>query len=575
MSLDPITLEVLNSRLRETVSTMEHLLFHSGYSTILRESFDGSAGLCDREGNVVMASGAPYHLFPYYYSVRGVLRSHPIEEMADGDSFILTDPYWGGNLHVPDLVIVTPIFVEGEIIGFCVSIAHKTDLGGLVPGSSGAAAREIFHDGLLLPGLRYWTRDGVVKDMELLIKRNSRSPETVAGDIRAQVGCTRVGAQRIRDLCAEYGKDTITFVFSELQRLAELRVRRGLAEWPDGEAEAEGWTDHDGVDLDTPIRLHVKLTKRGDEITVDYSQMDAQAKGPTNLRQPHAETATLLALLSYLDPTIPINHGARRPIAFINPEGRITNARWPAPVNSYFGLTAVVYATVQKALAQFNPRRAVGTVGFGIGAIAVGYRQGARQSIQYEILITSLGATPQHDGTFPAMAMSHVTPNTPAEILETEYPIRVLRHEWIPDTAGAGRYRGGPGVLKEYQLQADALFTLRMGHQFKYSGWGVEGGKAPPTARASVNRGTARERALGPLETMSMLPGDTITIELPGGGGYGDPLLREPEQVLEDVLNGYVSIRAAREVYGVAIDPERMQIDWEATRQIRNAASMM
>lgn len=573
MELDPISLEVINHRLRETVATMEHLLFHSGYSTILRESFDGSAGLCDREGHVVMASGAPYHLFPYSYSVRGVLRTHPIEEMEDGDSFILTDPYWGGNLHVPDLVIVTPIFVEGEVIGFCVSIAHKTDLGGLVPGSSGAGAREIFHDGLLLPGLRYWTKDGVVKDVELLVKRNSRSPETVAGDIRAQVGCTRVGAQRVRELCAQYGKETMLFVFSELQRRAELRVRRGLAEWPDGEAEAESWTDHDGVDLDRPIRLHVRVIKGGDEITVDYSGMDEQARGPTNLRQPHAETAALLALLACLDPTIPINDGARRPISFINPEGRITNARWPAPLNSYFGLTTVVYSTVMKALAQFNPRRAVGTVGFGIGAIAVGYRQGARQSIQYEILITALGATPEHDGTFPAMAMSHVTPNTPVEILETEYPVRVLRHEWIPDTAGAGRFRGGPGTRKEYQLLSDALFTLRMGHQFKYSGWGVQGGKNPPTARAFVNRGTERERSLGPLETLALRPGDTICVELPGGGGYGDPRTRPPELVLEDVLNGYVSVEAAREVYRVALDAEQMSIDWEATERLRNDAA--
>ncbi|HZU04608.1 MAG TPA: hydantoinase B/oxoprolinase family protein [Chloroflexota bacterium] len=569
MGLDPITLEVINNRLREIVATMEHLLFHSGYSTILRESFDGSAGLCDREGHTVMASGAPYHLFPYYYSVRGVLRNYALEDMHEGDSFILTDPYWGGNLHVPDLVIVTPVFVDGQVIGFCVSIAHKTDLGGLVPGSSGAGAREIFHDGLLLPGVRYWTRDGVVREIEAIVKRNSRSPDTVAGDIRAQVGCTRVGAQRIRDLCAEYGTENILFAFAELQRLSEQRVRQGLAAWPDGEAEAEGWSDHDGVDLDRPIRLHVKVTKRGDEITFDYSQMHEQVKGPTNLRQTHAETAALLALLAYLDPTIPINDGARRPIHFINPEGRITNARWPAPVNSYFGLTVVVYSTVMKALAQFNPQRAVGTVGFGIGAIAVGYRQGSRQPIQYEILSTSLGGTPEHDGTFPVMAMSHVTPNTPVEILETEYPVRVVRHEWIPDTAGAGRYRGGPGVRKEYEFLADALFTLRMGHQFNYSGWGVLGGKAPPTARAFLNRGTDRERALGPLETLELRPGDRVCIELPGGGGYGDPYEREPERVLEDVLNGYVSLEAARRDYGVVIDPQNFAIDREATARLR------
>ncbi|MBI4493109.1 MAG: hydantoinase B/oxoprolinase family protein [Chloroflexi bacterium] len=571
MELDPITLEVINNRLREIVSTMEYLLFHSGYSTILRESFDGSAGLCDAEGHTVAASGAPYHLFPYYYSVRGVLRNYALEQMRDGDSFILTDPYSGGNLHVPDLVIVTPVFVDGAVLGFCVSIAHKTDLGGLVPGSSGAAAREIFHDGLLLPGVRYWTRDGVVKEVEAIVKRNSRAPEIVAGDIRAQVGCTRVGVQRLRELCAEYGTDPLRRAFAELQRLSERRVRQGLASWPDGEAEAEGWVDHDGVDLDRPLRLHVKLSKRGDEVVVDYSQMNDQVKGPINLRPQQAETAALLALLTSLDPTIPINDGARRPIAFVNPEGKITNARWPAPVNNYFGLTVVVYSTILKALARFNPRRAVGAAGFGGGAIAVGYRQtpAGKQAIQYEIVITALGATAEHDGTYPVMAISHITPHTPIEILETEYPVRVRRHEWVADTAGAGRFRGGPGTRKEYELLGDGLFTLRLGHQFAHSSWGVLGGQAPPPARAVLNPGTERERVLGPLETIEMRAGDTIRLEMPGGGGYGDPVQREPERVLADVLNGYVSVEAAREVYRVALDPETLAIDAEATARLR------
>jgi N-methylhydantoinase B len=570
--MDPITLEVVLNRVREIVATMEHLLFHSGYSTVLRESYDGSAGLCDRDGYTVMASGAPYHLFPYAYSTRGILERYPLPEMRDGDSFILTDPYAGGNLHVPDLVIATPIFVDDEVLGFCVSIAHKTDLGGLVPGSSGAGAREIFHDGLLLPGVRYWTKDGVVPEVEAIVKRNSRAPETVAGDIRAQVGCTRVGGQRIRELCAEYGTESILYAFAEVQRLAEGRVRRELASWPDGTSTAESWVDHDGVDLDKPVHLQVTLTKQADELTVDFSGCNDQVKGPINLRPQHAETATLLALLSYLDPTIPINEGARRPIAFINPEGRVTNARWPAPVNSYYAFTHVLYCTIQKALVEFNPRRAVGTGGFGGGAIAFGHRQPrpTRSGIQYEISVSSLGATPEHDGTHTVQPMSHASPNTPIEIIETEFPIRVTRHEWLPDSGGAGRYRGGPGYIKEYQVLGDALLTLRMGHNFEYSGWGVLGGQAPPTAHAFFNHGGPDERALRPLETLEMRPGDRLEMFIPGGGGYGNPFEREPERVLEDVLNHYVSLEAAEQVYGVAIDRQTLSIDLERTRLLRN-----
>ena len=571
--LDAISLEVVNNRLREIVAHMQHLLFHSGYSTILRESFDGSAGICDRDGYVVMASGAPYHLIPYYYCTRAVLERYPLDQLRDGESFILTDPYTGGNLHVPDLVIVTPIFVGGQVLGFCVSIGHKTDLGGLVPGSSGAAAREIYHEGLLLPAVRYWTTEGVVPEVEAILRRNSRAPDTVCGDIRAQVGCTRVGVERLRELCQEYGEENIFFAFGELQRLAERRMRHGLAEWPDGEAQAEHFADNDGVDLDRPLRLHVRVVKQGENITIDYSQMNPQVRGPINLRPQHAETAGILALLSFLDPTIPINHGSRRPITFVNPEGTITNARWPAPVNSYYWLMHAVYSVIQKALAEFNPARAVGTGGFGMGAMAVGYRESraGKQAIQYELIPTSLGASPAYDGTSPVQAMSHATPNTPVEVLETEYPLRVLRHEWKPDSSGAGMHRGGPGYVREMELQSDALLTLRMAHQFEHSGWGVFGGKAPPTARAFFNKGAPDERALRPLETLEMRAGDRITLELPGGGGYGDPHARPVDQVLEDVLNGYVSLQTAERDYGVVIDPSTMTVDVARTEERRQA----
>ncbi len=569
--LDAITLEVIKNRFRELGSTMEHLLFHSGYSTILRESRDGSAGICDRDGYAVEAAGTPIHLYPYYLGVRAVLDVYPVEEMFDGDCFILTDPYLGGSLHVPDLIIVTPIFVDREVVAFSVSIAHKPDLGGLVPGSSGAGAREIFHEGLLLPPVRYWTRNGVVKEVEGIIKRNCRIPEVIAGDIRAQVGCTLVGARRIRELCSEYGTETIKTAFSELLRLSEERVRRGLAAWPDGEEVAEGWVDDDGVDQERALGLHVKVTKQGDGITFDYSQMCDQVKGPINLRPQTSYVAAVLALLTYLDPTIPINDGIRRPIQFINPEGKITNPKWPAPVNSYYGLTHVLYSTIGRALAKFNPKRAVASAGLGLGAMAVGHQENrlGRKAVQYELYVTSQGGTSEHDGSF-GVTMLNGTPNTSVEIIETEFPVRVCRHEFVPDSAGAGRFRGGPGNRKEYEVLGDADLTLRLGHQFNHAGWGILGGKPPLTVRAYLNPGTRRERALRPLETVHLNAGERFLIEMPGGGGYGDPISRDPQWVLRDVLDGYVSIGAAERDYAVVIDRDGLTVQAEKTAQIRN-----
>ncbi len=571
MDIDPITLEVLNNRLREIVSTMEHLLFHSGYSTVLRESYDGSAGICDREGATVMASGSPYHMVAYAFCVRGVLANYTLEEMREGDSFVLTDPYAGGSFHVPDLAVVTPVWFEGEMIAFCVSIAHKTDVGGLVPGSLGAGSREIFHDGLLLSGVRYWTKDGVVKEVDTIIRRNSRAPDAVSGDIRAQVGCTRTGANHLMALCGEYTGATVTRAFSALQGLSEQRVRAVLARWPDGESEAEGWVDHDGADLTTPIRIHAKVIKRGDTLTVDYSGMHPQVAGPVNLRPQHAQTAACLALVAYADPGIPINQGVLRPLTLVNPEGRITNARWPATINSYYGMMHLVYSVLQKAFVHFDPSRAVATFGFGSGSLASGFRnpRSGKPSILYEIMVNSTGGTSLHDGTFPVQPMSQATPNTPVEILESEYPLRVLEHRWVADFQGAGRYRGGPGFSKAYQVLEDSMITVRCGHQFKNPGWGVLGGMAPPTPRVLLRSPGKPDREIGPLVTLPVKAGDTICFEMTGGGGYGDPHARGEDEVLADVRNGYVSVEGAARDYGVAIDPAKLTVDREQTAKLR------
>jgi N-methylhydantoinase B len=571
MKLDPITLEIIIARLQELVATMEHLLFHSGYSTILRESHDGSCALCTTDGYCIEGSGGPLHLFSYYYTVRSVLDRYPLETMKDGDCFISNDPYLGGTLHVPDVVIVTPIFVNGAIIGFSGSHAHKPDVGGLVPGSSGAGSREIFHEGLILPAVKFWTKDGVVPEVLAIIKHNCRIPEIIEGDLRAQVGCTLVGADQVRALCAEYGLDTIKAAMPEVMALSERRLRDGIAAWPDGEAEAEAWVDHDGVDLDKPLRLHVRVEKRGRDITFDFSKTNDQVKGPTNLRPQVSHVAAVMALVTMLDPTIPFNDGLRRAVTFINPEGKITNPRWPAPINSYFGLSNVLYSTCNRALGEFNPGRAVASPGLGLGAIAVGYDQNrsGRKAVQYELFVSAQGGKSDHDGSSGTVGFLNVTPNTPVEVIETEFPIRVRRYEWIKDSSGAGLHRGGMGNRKEYELLGHATTTLRLGHQFKFGGWGIFGGKDPAKVRAILNVGTNRERALQPLETIRMEPGESFLVEMPGGGGYGDPHRRPAEDVLEDVLNGYISLESAERDYGVAIDRGSMTLDRDRTLTLR------
>ena len=302
--VDAITTEIIIGRIAEVASTMEHALYHAGYSPILRESRDGTAGLTDASGRVLMVGGGlQFHTIPYMQAVRSVMDRFPKPEMRPGDTYIVNDPYLCGNPHVPDMVAVTPVFFEDGIIGFAVSIAHKSDLGGLVPGSSGAGSREIFHDGLRLPPVLFQSAEGIRGGVEDIIRTNSRTPDVVIGDLRGQVGATRIGAERLRLLCEEYGGDVLRDVMESTISLTALRLAQELSAIPDGSATCEGHLDHDGADLSTPVRLRVKVHKKAGRLVIDFSGSSAQTNGPVNLTPWTARSVSLLAVLAATDPS--------------------------------------------------------------------------------------------------------------------------------------------------------------------------------------------------------------------------------------------------------------------------------
>ena len=397
MNLDPITIEVVLSRLRETTESMAHALFHSGYSPILRESQDGTAGLTDGAGRVVMVGGGlQYHSLLYSRAIGSIFERYPAEDMRDGDSFVCNDPYKAGNSHVPDFVVATPAFFEGRIVAFGVSVAHKADVGGLVPGSSGAAAREIFHDGILVPPVRMWTAAGVNAEIEAIVRNNSRIPDMVMGDLRGQVGATRLGARRMVELCEAFGADVVTGTMDALMTRTTARVRAAVAAWADGVAEAEGVMDHDGAERARPVRIHVRTRKAGDRLTIDFSGSDPQTAGPINTPEPTARAVSMQAILAASDPTIPMNTGAFEAVDFVDPAGArrepaIPGHRQPLLPDLAHGL-------------QRRPRRARGRStrtarwrrpGSGPGRWRSATREGraGKATVQYELMNTSLGGT--------------------------------------------------------------------------------------------------------------------------------------------------------------------------------------
>ncbi len=574
MRVDPITIEIVTGRVHEVTATMEHALYHAGYSPILRESRDGTAGITDARGRVLMIGGGlQYHSLPYEQAVACVRARFGDEGIRPGDTFVVNDPYKAGNSHVPDFVAVTPAFHENVLIGFGVSIAHKTDVGGLVPGSSSGASREIFHDGMLIPPVRYMTADGVNEAVEDIIRNNSRTPAAVIGDLRGQIGATRLAGKGLAALCDEYGRDCVVSVMQSILDLTARRLRAELAAFPDGEASAEGKLDHDGARFDTPVRIAARVKKTGDRLLIDLSGCDPQTLGPVNLTPWTAKAVSFLAILAATDPTIPVNSGLGDCVDFILPEGSTVNPRFPATMNSYFPTASLVHACVLSSLGQLNPKRAVAPSGLASGAIALGYARGrhGRPAVQYELSGAGLGGTAEHDGAPIVSPMNHFVAGAAVEVLESEYPVMVRRYDMWTDSAGAGRTRGGVGIVREYEMLDDCVMTLRAS-MHKYGAWGVRGGKPPAISRSVLDPGKPSQEILPSSGTRDLKPGSVLLFHRAGGAGYGSPLERDPDLVLRDVQDGYVSIEAARDVYGVAITEDMTRVDAGATRALRAGA---
>ena len=490
--------------------------------------------------------------------------------MRDGHAFVSNDPYKAGNSHVPDTVVATPVFYRGAIIAFGVSVAHKADVGGLVPGSSGAAAREIFHDGLLLPPVRVWSDGAFNPEIEAIIRNNSRAPDVVIGDLRGQIGATRLGAERLVALSDEYGVETVRDAMADLLRRTTERVRAAFVDWPDGSHEAEGWLDHDGADTSKRVRIHVRATKAGDALSLDFSGCDAQTAGPVNTPGATARAVSMQAVLAASDPTIPMNSGAFEAVEFVVPPGRVVSPQFPATVNHYFPTSHLVYNCVLAALGRFNPARAAAPSGLGTGAIAIGYTEGrsGKATVQYELKISSLGGTSDHDGAAMVLPMNHFAPGTPIEVVETEYPAMVTRYDVWLDSAGAGRQRGGIGYVREYRFLTDCILTARTSNH-RNAAWGLAGGKGPAPSRTTIRGADGSSEEMDVMETRHVGAGVTLTLSQSGGGGYGDPFARPTDLVLRDVRDGYVSPAAAERDYGVVIDG-RSEVDETATEGRRS-----
>jgi N-methylhydantoinase B len=568
MNIDPITFQVLRARLSGVVQEMQFALFRTGYSTIIRESQDASCALLDPAGKVIAQHVVlPLHIGAFPVCAAAVLREYG-DELRPGDAFLINHTYDGASPHAPDFFIICPIFVGDDLLGFAASMAHKGDIGGPVPGSCSAQATEIYNEGLHLPAVRYQADHRTVRDLERIIAANSRSPEVVVGDMRGQLGAVRLGERRMLEIAAKHGLAELRDYFAELLHVSEARVRSAFATWPDGEHSAERFVDDDGIDLTRSFRVHVAVRKSGGALEFDFTGSDDQTRGPANIRPPLLRAACAYVVISLLGADTYVNSGLLDALDLTTRQGSVVDPRFPAAVNTYNPTVHAVVDAVFDALSHIVPGRgrADGCASRSF-VLSGGGGPGARKYVQYELFGGGTGARPDHDGV-SGSSVNHTNGKiAPIEIVESEYPVRVSRCELIEDSAGAGTHRGGLGIVREYEVLEPARFSLRS-TRHKIAPLGVDGGGDGRIGRLTVNPGTAHERVLpSRYADLPLSPGDRFRLETPGGGGFGDPLCRDPRRVLADVLAGYVSRERVEADYGVVLRGD--ELDDEATAALR------
>lgn len=558
---DAATFEIIKNSLLKAAEEMKIVLAKAAYSPILKIAGDYSCGIFDRNGQMVaQGPDLPVHLGSMPEAVKAIVATFGAD-MVDGDVFVHNDPYFGGT-HLPDVNVVTPAYFEGVLMGFACLRAHWPDIGGDTPGSYGTVT-SIFGEGLRLPPVRLYKAGEPVADVHNIIMANVRTPDERMGDLSAQVAANRRACARLQNLATKYGVGTITGTMDEILNYSERLMRLRLAELPNGSAVFEDVCDGDGVlengeKQDATFNIRMTVTKKGDEITVDFAGSSPKVAGPIN--SPLAVTASgvYCALKMIVDPNslIPPNSGAWRPIAVTAPKGSVVNAEYPSPV--VYANTEMAHRVCDMmfgAAAQFLPKNVMACSQGTSGVVTFGGtdRRTNAPYVSYEVVKGGTGARPGKDGINALCAGIANTMNTPVETVELSFPLRVERYELVPDSGGAGHYRGGLGVLREWTVLDTPCHATVCFERTVSGPFGVCGGETAPTAKVALRDPDGKERTLNSKESVVVQPGWTIVVKAPGGGGYGNLKDRDAEQLKSDRAEGYVSTSAAKTIYRASV----------------------
>lgn len=565
----PITFELIKNGLAVLCEEMALTMARAAYSPIVREMLDFTTALLTPEGEVMaQAKAAPLHLGSIMAALQGV-RNKFGSEMQPGDVFINNDPYEGGS-HLPDIFILKPLFADGQLAAFVGAEAHMSDIGGRVPGSNASDSTDIYQEGLRIPPSYLYFRGESNRTLWDLIEKNVRQSKKVLGDIRAILAAVGVGERGFHKFVQAYGYEKFRSYVKEIMNYTERLARAEIARWPDGDYTFEDAIDDDGLDPG-PIPIHLKVSVRGDELEMDFSGTAPQVRAAINTPETFTKAACFLAVRSAMSADLPHNSGFTRPIRIFVPEGTVLNPKPPAAVAARALAAYRTANTVIGALAKIIPERMMAADDGGNALITCAGKDGdGKDWVFTDIHLAAWGGRQDRDGVDGTCGVCISTANTPCEIVELEYPVRIQQYAFVQDACGAGKFRGGLAVVRQYEILADDLMMQVRSDRAKIAPYGLFGGK-PGTPSSNILNPGPHQRELPSKFLTYLKTGDVYRCQLASGGGWGDPFERDPEVVLADVQNEKVSAEFAAREHGVVIPPETLRIDWAATEQLRSA----
>jgi N-methylhydantoinase B len=574
--IDPILLAVLNGRLVQIADEMDATLYRSAFNPIIAEAHDACHGLYHAQTGATLVQGTtglPIFVGAMAFAVKAVIdKANADGNLEAGDTYLFNDPYDGGT-HLNDFRLVRPLFWNGKLFAWLASVGHWLDVGGNVPGNFNAKATESFQEGFRVPPVKL-ARAGVIQqDIIDILAANSRVPKSNWGDLNGQLNALDLGERRVQALLEDYGEELVASALDLLTARAEKLMRANIANLPDGTYSYDDFLDNDGI-TDVPLSIALDLVISGDTMRLDFSRSSPPCDGPLNIAL-STTVACCYVALKHIFTDVPANAGCLAPIEFVIPNTTLLAVSAPRPVGGYTETILRVIDTVFGAFAKVAPQRANGSPFATINALSLsGWREHGRRWVMFCFFGGGLGGNPETDGLNHGNNPISTATIPPAEILESLYPVMFTQWALRPDSGGPGFNRGGLGAIYEIEALADGATDVSLlGERGKFPPFGVNGGRSAALNRF-VYQTDSGERApplVSKVTDIRIVAGQHVRLETPGGGGFGDPMTRDPVRVGRDVNLGYVTKAAARNEYGVVIG-ENGAVDIAATAALRSGA---